>query len=84
MAHLSAEEISAITKQVKSRAGERFILEAHSFVSGSFYTYQCIWIILILLAESSKNLMISLSSRNKIILSKLEGVVCESYGLLFA
>ena len=28
--------------------------------------------------------MISLSLRNKIILSKLEALVCESYGLLFA
>ena len=36
------------------------------------------------LAELSKNLLISLSLRNKIILSKLEAVVCESYGLLFA
>ena len=30
------------------------------------------------------NLLISLSLRNKIILSKLEALVCESYGLLFA
>ena len=36
------------------------------------------------LAELSKNLLISLSLRNKIILSKLEAVLCESYGLLFA
>ena len=36
------------------------------------------------LTELKKNLLISLSLRNKIILSKLEAVVCESYGLLFA
>ena len=30
------------------------------------------------------NLLISLSLRNKIILSILEALVCESYGLLFA
>ena len=36
------------------------------------------------LAELSKNLLISFSLRSKIILSKLEAVVCESYGLLFA
>ena len=34
--------------------------------------------------QSLANLLISLSLRNKIILSKLEVVVCESYGLLFA
>ena len=32
------------TKQVKSRAGERFIHEAHSFMSVSFYTYLYIYI----------------------------------------
>ena len=36
------------------------------------------------LAELSENLLISLSLRNKIILSKPEAVACESYGLLFA
>ena len=35
------------------------------------------------LAGLSKNLMIFLSLQNKIILPKLEAVVCESYGLLF-
>ena len=44
MAYLSAEETSAkcYTKQVKSKAGERFIHDAHSFMSVSFYTYLCI------------------------------------------
>ena len=42
------------------------------------------WIVRGTLAELSKNLLISLSLRNKIILSKLEALVCESYGLLFA
>ena len=42
------------------------------------------WIVGGTLAELSKNLLISLSLRNKTILSKLEAVVCESYGLLFA
>ena len=36
------------TKQVKSRAGERFIHEAHSFMSVSFYTYLCIYVCLYL------------------------------------
>ena len=38
------EETSAkcYTKQVKSKAGERFIHDAHSFMSVSFYTYLCI------------------------------------------
>ena len=36
-----------------------------------------------MLAELRKNRLISLSLRNKTILSKLEAVVCESYGLLF-
>ena len=40
MAYLSTEETSAIT-QNKSRAGERFIYETHSFMSVSFYTYLC-------------------------------------------
>ena len=35
------------------------------------------------MAKLSKNLMIFLSLQNKIILPKLEAVVCESYGLLF-
>ena len=35
------------------------------------------------LAGLSKSLMIFLSLQNKIILPKLEAVVCESYGLLF-
>ena len=34
------------TKQVKSRAGKRFIHEAHSFMSVSFYTYLCIYVCL--------------------------------------
>ena len=42
------------------------------------------WIVRGTLAELSKNLLMSLSLRNKIILSKLEAVVCKSYGLLFA
>ena len=61
--------------------------------------YNFLWMILILslwsellevrwqsLANSVQiqNLLISLSLRNKIILSKLEALVCESYGLLFA
>ena len=90
------------TGQAESEC-ERFILEAHSFMSVSFYTYLCIylclylqlpldhinsvtleWIVKGTLAEFSKNLMISLSMQSKIILSKLEAVVCESYGLLFA
>ena len=36
------------TKQVKSRAGERFIHEAHSFMLVSFYTYLCIYVCLYL------------------------------------
>ena len=91
------------TKQIKSRAGGRFLHEANSFMSVSFHTYLCIYVCLYLqlpldhinsvalewivrgtLAELSKNLMISLSLQNEIILSKLEAVVCESYGLLFA
>ena len=36
-----------------------------------------------MLARLSKSLMIFLSFQNKIILPKLEAVVCESYGLLF-
>ena len=35
------------------------------------------------MAGLSKNLMIFLSLQNKIILPKLEAIVCESYGLLF-
>ena len=36
------------TKQVKSRAGERLIHEAHSFMSVSFYTYLYIYVCLYL------------------------------------
>ena len=100
---VNGRDLRHYTKQVKSRAGERFIHEAHSFMSVSFYTYLCIYVCLYLqlplddinsvalewivrgtLAELSKNLLISLSLRNKMILSKLEAVVCESYGWLFA
>ena len=42
------------------------------------------WIARGMLAELRKNLLISLSLRNEIILSKLEALVCESYGFLFA
>ena len=81
MAYLSTEETSAITKnwssreqkkkiQVKEVKSERFIHEAHSFILVPLYTYLCIYV--------------CLSLRNKIVLSKLEAVVCESYGLLFA
>ena len=44
MAYLSTD----YTKPVKSRAGERFIHEAHSFMSVSFYTYLCIYVCLYL------------------------------------
>ena len=37
---------SHYTKQVKSRAGERFIHKAHLFMSVSFYTYLCIYVCL--------------------------------------
>ena len=55
---VNGRELRHCTKQVKSRAGEKFIHEVHSFISVSFYTYLyvymyvCIynflWIILIL------------------------------------
>ena len=42
------------------------------------------WIVRGTLVELTRIFFISLSLRNKIFLSKLEAVVCESYGLLFA
>ena len=98
MAYLSVNgrELRHYTKQVKSRVGERFIHEAYSFMSVSFYTYLCIHVGLYLqlriplhdinsvalervfratLAELSKNLLVSLSLRNRIILSKLEVLI---------
>ena len=80
---VNGRDLRHYTEQVKSRARERFIHEAHSFMSVSLYTYLCIYVCLYLqlpldhinsvvlerivrgtLAELSKNLMISLSSRN--------------------
>ena len=71
---VNGRDLRHYTKQVKSRAGERFIHEAYSFMSVSF-TYLCIYVCLYLqlplerivwgtLPELSKNLMISLSLRN--------------------
>ena len=38
---VNGRDLRHYTKQVKSRAGERFIHETHSFMSVSFYTYLC-------------------------------------------
>ena len=45
---VNGRDLRHYTKQVKSRAGERFIHEAHSFMSVSFYTYLCIYVCLYL------------------------------------
>ena len=45
---VNRRDLRHYTKQVKSRAGERFIHEAHSFMSVSFYTYICIYVCLYL------------------------------------
>ena len=45
---VNGRDLRHYTKQVKSRAGERFIHEAHSFLSVSFYTYLCIYVCLYL------------------------------------
>ena len=37
----NGRDLRHYSKQVKSRAGERFIHETHSFMSVSFYTYLC-------------------------------------------
>ena len=38
---VNGRDLRHYSKQVKSRAGERFIHETHSFMSVSFYTYLC-------------------------------------------
>ena len=49
MAYLPTEETSAITQNRSSREpGERFIHEAYSFMTVSFYTYLCIYVCLYL------------------------------------
>ena len=53
----------------------------YNFLRIMIYPIALEWIVRSRLAELSKNLMISLSMRNRIILSKLEAVVCVSYGL---
>ena len=98
MAYLSTEETSAITQNRSSRERVKDSFTSLSFYT-YLCTYVCLYSQLPLddinsvalerivrgtLAEPSKNLLITLSLRNKIILSKLEAVVCESYGLLFA
>ena len=40
------------SKQAKSRAGQRLIYEAHSFMSVSYYTYLCIYVCLYLQVPS--------------------------------
>ena len=45
---VNGRDLRNYTKQVKSRACERFIHEAHSFMSVSFYTYLCIYVFYIL------------------------------------
>ena len=39
---VNGRDLRHYTKQVKSRAAERFIHKAHLFMSVSFYTYLCI------------------------------------------
>ena len=46
--HVNGRDLRHYTKEVKSRADERFIHEAHSFMSVSFYTYLCIYVCLYL------------------------------------
>ena len=43
---VNGRDLRHYTKQVKSRAGERFIHKAHLFMSVSFYTYLCIYVCL--------------------------------------
>ena len=43
---VNGRDLRHYSKQVKSRAGERFIYETHSFMSVSFYTYLCIYVCL--------------------------------------
>ena len=43
---VNGRDLRHYTKQVKSRAGERFIHKAHLFMSVSFYTYLCIYLFL--------------------------------------
>ena len=38
---VNGRDLCHYSKQVKSRAGERFLHETHSFMSVSFYTYLC-------------------------------------------
>ena len=45
---VNGRDLRYYTKQVESRVGERFIHEAHSFMSVSFYTYLCIYVCLYL------------------------------------
>ena len=43
---VNGRDLRHYTKQVKSRAGERFIHKAHLCMSVSFYTYLCIYVCL--------------------------------------
>ena len=43
---VNGRDLRHYTKQVKPRAGERFIHKAHLFMSVSFYTYLCIYVCL--------------------------------------
>ena len=45
---VNGRDLRHYTKQVKSRAGKRFIHEAHSVMSVSFYTNLCIYVCLYL------------------------------------
>ena len=45
---VNGRDLRYYRKQVKSRAGERFIHEAHSVMSVSFYAYLCIYVCLYL------------------------------------
>ena len=45
---VNGRDLRHYTKQVKSRAGERFNHEAYSFMSMSFYTYLCMYVCLYL------------------------------------